>query len=31
MYEIVDNRVFPFLRTLGVDGSTYSQHIAGEL
>ena len=29
MYEIVDSRVFPFLRTLGVDGSTYSQHMEG--
>lgn len=29
MFEIVDSRVFPFLRTLGVDGSTYSQHMEG--
>jgi type I restriction enzyme M protein len=29
MYEVVDSRVFPFLRTLGVDGSTYSQHMEG--
>ena len=29
MLEIVDSRVFPFLRTLGVDGSTYSQHMEG--
>jgi type I restriction enzyme M protein len=29
MYEVVGTRVFPFLRTLGVDGSTYSQHMEG--
>jgi type I restriction enzyme M protein len=29
MFDIVANRVFPFLRTLGVDGSTYSQHMDG--
>jgi len=28
-YEIVDNHVFPFLRTLGSDGSTYSSHMEG--
>jgi type I restriction enzyme M protein len=27
MYEIVGERVFPFLRRLGADGSTYSQHM----
>ncbi|MCT9140259.1 type I restriction-modification system subunit M [Streptomyces violarus] len=27
MYEVVDKRVFPFLQTLGVDGSTFSQHM----
>ncbi|MEV0807333.1 class I SAM-dependent DNA methyltransferase [Micromonospora sp. NPDC050200] len=27
MFEIVGERVFPFLRTLGGDGSTYSQHM----
>ena len=27
MYEIVGEHVFPFLRTLGGDGSTYSQHM----
>ena len=27
MYEVVDQHVFPFLRTLGGDGSTYSQHM----
>ncbi|MBM0236556.1 SAM-dependent DNA methyltransferase [Micromonospora sp. ATA32] len=27
MFEIVDQRVFPFLRTLGGDGSTYSHHM----
>ncbi|MEU0050747.1 class I SAM-dependent DNA methyltransferase [Streptomyces sp. NPDC006309] len=27
MYEVVDRRVFPFLQTLGVDGSTFSQHM----
>jgi type I restriction enzyme M protein len=29
MYAVVDTRVFPFLRTLGGDGSTYSQHMEG--
>src|SRR5690606_7638596 len=28
-YAIVDNHVFPFLRTLGSDGSTYSSHMEG--
>ncbi|SCE88761.1 type I restriction enzyme M protein [Micromonospora viridifaciens] len=27
MFEIVGQRVFPFLRTLGGDGSTYSDHM----
>lgn len=27
MFEIIGQRVFPFLRTLGGDGSTYSQHM----
>ena len=27
MYEIVANGVFPWLRQLGGDGSTYSQHM----
>lgn len=27
MFEIVGDRVFPFLRQLGGDGSTYSQHM----
>jgi type I restriction enzyme M protein len=27
MFEIVSQRVFPFLRTLGGDGSTYSHHM----
>lgn len=27
MYDVVSERVFPFLRTLGGDGSTYSQHM----
>ncbi|MEU8314181.1 class I SAM-dependent DNA methyltransferase [Micromonospora sp. NPDC048887] len=27
MFEIVGERVFPFLRTLGGDGSTYSDHM----
>jgi type I restriction enzyme M protein len=27
MYEIVGERVFPFLRSLGGEGSTYSQHM----
>ncbi|GAB3861534.1 class I SAM-dependent DNA methyltransferase [Micromonospora andamanensis] len=27
MFETVRDRVFPFLRTLGGDGSTYSQHM----
>ncbi|MFE6813921.1 N-6 DNA methylase [Streptomyces sp. NPDC057677] len=27
MFEVVSKRVFPFLRTLGVDGSTFSQHM----
>jgi len=27
MFEIVGERVFPFLRSLGGDGSTYSQHM----
>lgn len=29
MFDIVGTRVFPFLRTLGGDGSTYSQHMEG--
>lgn len=29
MFEVVGTRVFPYLRTLGVDGSTYSQHMEG--
>ena len=29
IFEVVGTRVFPFLRTLGVDGSTYSQHMEG--
>ncbi|KRD40266.1 hypothetical protein ASE27_04800 [Oerskovia sp. Root918] len=28
-YAVVDNHVFPFLRTLGSDGSTYSSHMEG--
>lgn len=28
MYEVVSNEVFPFLRTLGGDDSTYSHHMA---
>ena len=27
MYEVVDQNVFPFLRTLGGDGSTYAHHM----
>ncbi len=27
MYEVVDQHVFPFLRTLGGDGSTYAHHM----
>jgi type I restriction enzyme M protein len=27
MYTVVGERVFPFLRTMGGDGSTYSQHM----
>ncbi|MCL3862046.1 class I SAM-dependent DNA methyltransferase [Actinotalea sp. K2] len=27
MYDVVSNRVFPFLRTLGGDGSTYAHHM----
>jgi len=27
MYEVVSNRVFPYLRTLGGNGSTYSHHM----
>ena len=27
MFEVISERVFPFLRTLGGDGSTYSQHM----
>ena len=27
MYEVVNDHVFPFLRTLGGDGSTYSKHM----
>jgi type I restriction enzyme M protein len=27
MYEVVSEHVFPFLRTLGGDGSTYAQHM----
>ena len=27
MYEVIGEHVFPFLRTLGGDGSTYSQHM----
>ena len=27
MYQTVGEQVFPFLRSLGVDGSTYSQHM----
>ncbi len=27
MYEVVDKHVFPFLRTLGGDGSTYAHHM----
>jgi len=29
MYAIVNDNVFPFLRTLGGDGSTYAQHMEG--
>jgi type I restriction enzyme M protein len=29
MYELVDKHVFPFLRSLGGDGSTYAQHMEG--
>ncbi|HEX5596260.1 MAG TPA: type I restriction-modification system subunit M N-terminal domain-containing protein [Micromonosporaceae bacterium] len=31
MFETVGERVFPFLRTLGGDGSTYSQHMKEEV
>lgn len=27
MYDVVDEHVFPFLRTLGGDGSTYAHHM----
>src|ERR1039458_5132275 len=27
MFEVIDQHVFPFLRTLGGDGSTYAQHM----
>ena len=27
MFAVVDQHVFPFLRTLGGDGSTYAQHM----
>jgi len=27
MFEVISERAFPFLRTLGGDGSTYSQHM----
>ena len=27
MFEVVDQHVFPFLRTLGGDGSTYAHHM----
>src|ERR1035437_8363861 len=27
MYDVVDQHVFPFLRTLGGDGSTYAHHM----
>lgn len=29
MFTVVDEHVFPFLRTLGGDGSTYAQHMEG--
>ena len=29
MFEIVNERVFPFLRTLGGEDSTYSKHMEG--
>jgi type I restriction enzyme M protein len=29
MYEVVRDRVFPFLRSLGGDGSTYASHMEG--
>jgi type I restriction enzyme M protein len=29
MYEVVSDHVFPFLRTLGADDSTYSKHMEG--
>jgi type I restriction enzyme M protein len=29
MFEVVGEHVFPFLRTLGGDGSTYAQHMEG--
>jgi len=29
MYEVVSDHVFPFLRTLGADGSTYAKHMEG--
>lgn len=28
MFDVVDNHAFPFLRTLGGDGSTYSHHMS---
>ncbi|MEN9573283.1 MAG: hypothetical protein RL514_1138 [Verrucomicrobiota bacterium] len=31
MFEVVDQRVFPFLRTLGGDDSTYAHHIKDAL
>ena len=27
MYAVVGEQVFPFLRTVGGDGSTYAQHV----
>jgi type I restriction enzyme M protein len=29
MYEVMSDHVFPFLRTLGADGSTYAKHMEG--
>jgi type I restriction enzyme M protein len=29
MFEVVDEHVFPFIREMGGDGSTYSQHMKG--
>jgi type I restriction enzyme M protein len=29
MYKLIADHVFPFLRTLGTDGSTYTQHMEG--